>query len=106
MEVSTADAIGHGNARHPGLRPNGLVAHVDIATDGVYRFFEVRSIGVTIYHDAFPAHPAEEIVERHPRHLRLDVPERHVDRGDRPHRHRPAAPVSATIEILSDVLDP
>ena len=48
---------------------------------------------------------AEQLVERQPGDLALDVPERHVDRGDRRHRHRPAAPVGAAVEVLPGVLD-
>ena len=48
---------------------------------------------------------AEQLVDRHAERLALDVPQRGVDRGDRRHRHRPAPPVGALVEVLPDVLD-
>src|SRR5262249_15833015 len=34
----------------------------------------------------------------------LDIPQRHVDRGNRRHGHRTFAPVGSAIEVLPDVL--
>src|SRR3546814_2628282 len=50
--------------------------------------------------------PAEQLIERHPRRLGLDVPQRGIDRGDRGHRHRPAPPIGPAIEELPHILDP
>src|SRR3954468_20957692 len=48
---------------------------------------------------------AEQLVDGRAERLALDVPQRHVDRGNRRHRHRPAAPVGTLVEQLPDVLD-
>jgi hypothetical protein len=61
---------------------------------------------MTVDKDAVAASSAEQLVEGHTRHLRLDVPERGIDRCDRAHRDRALAPVGAAIKILPDVLDP
>jgi hypothetical protein len=46
----------------------------------VDRFGNVRPIGMTIDHHAIAAAPAQKLVQRHARHLGLDVPQRHVNR--------------------------
>src|SRR5262249_14111614 len=47
----------------------------------------------------------EELVERHPRALALDVPEGDVDAAHRVEEHEPVPPVGADVARLPDVLD-
>jgi hypothetical protein len=56
--------------------------------------------------DPVPGAAAEQLVDRQSGELALDVPQGGVDRGDRAHRHRPAPPVGAPVEVLPGVLDP
>jgi hypothetical protein len=105
-ELAAADAVGILDAGHAGLRADRLVAHVDIVADRLDRLGDVAAVGVAIDHHAIAAAPAEELIERHPGHLGLDVPQRHVDRRDGAHGDRAAPPVGAAIEVLPDVLDP
>jgi len=48
---------------------------------------------------------AEQLVERHPSPLGLDVPQRLVDATEGVVQHRPAPPVAAQVARLPDVLD-
>ena len=59
---------------------------------------------MAIDHHPVAALAPQQLVERHARQLGLDIPQRHVDRRDRAHRHRAAPPIGAAIEILPDVL--
>src|SRR6266496_4677785 len=51
----------------------------------------VLAVGVTVHGHALPRAPAEELVQRQPGDLGLDVPQGDVDRGDRGHGHRSTA---------------
>jgi hypothetical protein len=99
-------AVGRRESRDTGLCADGLVSEIDVARHFVERFGDVLSIGMAVDHHAVAALPAEQFVQRHSRHLALEVPQRRIDGGDRAHRHRPAAPVRAAIEVLPDILDP
>lgn len=105
-QIAPAHAVSILHARNPGLRADCLVSHRDILADRVHRRIDIRTVGMAIDHDPIPAFPAEQVVERHSGRLGLDVPQRHVDCRDRPHRHRPAPPVCAAIKELPDILDP
>ena len=48
---------------------------------------------------------AEQLIHGRIERLAENVPERRIDRGDRRHRDRAAAPVRAFVEVLPDVLD-
>ena len=98
-------AVGGSETRDAALRANRLVAHRDVAGDLVHRLGNVAAIRVTIDHHAVATAPAEKLVERQLRDLRLDVPQCRVDGGDRAHRHRTAPPVRAAIEVLPRILD-
>jgi hypothetical protein len=61
---------------------------------------------MTIDHHPVAAASAEQLIQRHPRHFGLDVPQRDIDGGNRAHRHGAAPPIGTAIEILPDILDP
>src|SRR5690606_14190061 len=69
-------------------------------------FLDVHAVRVTVHEYAFARSAAEQLVDRHARHLAEDVPQRDVDRGDGGHGDGTAAPVRAPVEELEDVLDP
>jgi hypothetical protein len=104
-EGRDASAGGVLDAWHAGLRADGLVAHVDVLAHGSHGLGDVLAVGVAVDHDAVATATAEQLVEWHAGHLGLDVPQRHVDRGNRTHGHRAAPPVGAAIEVLPDILD-
>ena len=105
MERAPADAIGVLNARHAALRADRLVAHLDILADGIDRFLNVTAVGMAIDHDPVATAPAEQLVQGHPGHLGLDVPQGHVDGCNRAHRDRATPPIGALVQILPDILD-
>ena len=90
--------------RHAALRADRLVAGLPGAAPP-RRSARCRGRWHGIDHHAAAAGAAEQLVERHPGRLGLEVPQRGVDGGDRAHRHRPAPPVGAAVEVLPDVLD-
>ncbi len=106
IELVGGDAVGRRQSRHPALRADRLVSHVDIARDLVQRLRDVVAVGVAIDHHAVTAAAAQQLVEGQVGGLGLQVPQRGVDGGDGRHRHRTATPVGATIEVLPGVLDP
>ena len=63
------------------------------------------AVGVAVDHHVVARLAAQQLVHRHAQRLALDVPQRRVDRRDRRHRHRPAAPVRALVKVVPDVLD-
>src|SRR5437762_2401924 len=60
---------------------------------------------MTVNRDACARCAAEQLVKRKAGNFRFDVPQRHVDGGDRAHRHRSAPPIGAAMEILPNILD-
>ena len=105
VKVALGHAVGLVESRHAGLHADRLVAHLDVAPDGFDRFAVIAAVGVTVDHHPVTASAAEQLIDRHAGALALDVPQRHVDCGNCRHRHRPAAPVSAAIQVLPDILD-
>lgn len=106
IQVAAADAVRALDPRQPGLRADRLVAHVDIAADRVHRLRDVVAIGVAIDHHRIARAAPEQVAQWSAQRLGLDIPQCHVHRGDRAHRHRPAPPIGTAIEILPDVLNP
>ncbi len=96
----------HGvDARHGGLHPDRPEAEIEVGPDGVEQLRQIPPGGVTVRHDAGAGRAAEQLVERHPGGLCLDVPERDVDRRDGRHGDRPAPPVRRAVQELPGVLD-
>ena len=91
---------------HRGLDPDRLVAELQVLADRIKQRRDVRTGRVPVGAQPVPGRPAEQLVDRHPGQLALDVPQRHVHRGDRGHRHRAAAPVRGPVQELPGVLDP
>ena len=52
-----------------------------------------------------PDFPAQQTPAGNAEVLPQNVPERHIDGGDRAHQDRPAAPVGVTVRIVPDRLD-
>ncbi|ABA53425.1 hypothetical protein BURPS1710b_A0511 [Burkholderia pseudomallei 1710b] len=100
-----ADAVHLRQPRHARLHADRAVARGDVPVRGVDRLVVIAPVRVAIDHQPFAALAAEQLIDGHAGELALDVPERHVDRGDRRHRHGPAPPVRAAIQVLPDVLD-
>ena len=100
------DAVDGLDAGDRGLDPDRLVAEFQVLADRVEERGQVRAGGVPVGAQPVPGRPAEELVDRHPGQLALDVPQRHVHRGDRGHRDRAAAPVRGPVQELPGVLDP
>ena len=71
----------------------------------VQRFVDGLAVRVAIHHHALAARAAEELVSGQSGDLSLDVPQGHVHRRDRRHRHRSAAPVRTPVQVLPGVLD-
>src|SRR5699024_2916724 len=90
---------------HPGLDPHRLETLLDVAADRVVEPVDRGAGGVGVGEQPGAGGAAEQLVQRLARLLRGDVPQGHVDRGDRAHRHRAAAPVRAAVEVLPDRLD-
>ena len=101
-----ADAIGRCHPGHAALQANRLVSLPLVIERRFDRVGDRRAIGMAIDHAALARRAAEQLIDRQPRELALDVPQGHVDRRDRRHRHGPATPIGALIEKLPDILDP
>ncbi len=71
----------------------------------LFHFREAGAARVVVAVGAVPDLAAEELIERHPGALALDVPERDVHAAHRVEEHRPVAPVRAHVARLPDVLD-
>lgn len=98
----TVDRLQSGDA---GLHADRRIALGEAGPDRVEELGDVPAVGVAVGAHPVPARAAQELVERQARGLRLDVPQRDVDGGDRGHRHRSAPPVGAPVERLPGVLD-
>ncbi len=61
---------------------------------------------MAIDRDSLAAFPAQEFIQRHPRELGLDVPQRHVHARQGVVQHRPVAPVRVDPRRPPEVLDP
>jgi hypothetical protein len=91
--------------RYERLGAHGQVAALEEALDRTQGGGDVFAVRVSVDQYSVARLAAKELVHGHPGRLAFDVPEREIDGADRVHRHRPAAPVGASIEVLPDVLD-
>jgi hypothetical protein len=66
---------------------------------------EARAAGVVVAVRSVTHLAAEQLIERHPGTLALDIPERDVDPAHGVEQHRTVAPVRAHVGRLPDVLD-
>ena len=103
--VPAADAVDLLQPGHAALRADGLVAELGVAQHLVDRLLDVAAVGVAVDHDAAAARATQHLVQRQAGGLGLQVPQRGVDGRDRAHRHRPAPPVGAAVEVVPDVLE-
>ena len=107
--IAFAAALGHairgGNARDPALHAHGFVTQLNMAGDFLQATVDVLARGMPIHHDPLAALATQQLVQRHVGGLGLDVPQRHVDGGNRGHGHRATAPVGPAIQVLPDVFD-
>ena len=99
-----ARAVDVAKAGKAALHADGPIPLVQLALHGLDGLVDLVAGGVGVAQHALAARPAQELVERHPGRLGLDVPQRGVDTRDGGHRHRPAPPVGAAVEVLPDVL--
>ena len=99
------DAVGLLQARHGALRAHREKALLDVPPHLVAGLGDVAPVRMAVDQRAFARASAEQLIQRHARELREDVPQRDVDCGNRRHRHRPAPPVRAAIEELPGVFD-
>jgi len=76
---------------------NALLA---ILLDVLAQLVQVAAIRVAIDGNAFAALATKELEERHVSHFALDVPQRHVDAGDRVVLDRTVTPVSILVHQL------
>ena len=74
-----------------------------ILRDFLGSLFDVAPIGVSVDHHSGSALAAEQVVDGRFQRFALDVPESHVDGGDRRHRDGAATPVRAAVQILPNV---
>ena len=77
-----------------------------MALDVDAELFEGGATRVAVDQHAVPGRAAEQLVDGEAGDLAVEIPQGHVDRGDRGHGHRTAAPVGALVEVLPGVLDP
>ena len=105
VDLAPAHPVGRRQTGDAGLDPHRAVPVVDQPGDLGQQARLVESAGVAVDRDAEPGPPAEQPVDRQAGDLAEDVPQGRVDRGDRRHRHRPAPPVGAAVEVLPGVLD-
>ncbi len=88
------------------LQSDRGVAQFPVAQRFGDRLVDRFAVSVAINANAGAAGAAEKLIERQACRLGLDIPQRHIDRGDRAHGHRAAPPISAAIEKLPRVFDP
>ena len=99
-------AVHGAQAGNAALRAHRRIAGRDLGADGGDGVFDGGAAGVGIGHQMPARRAAQQLIERHAGGLGLDVPQRHVDGGNRRHGHRSASPIGPAIEILPDLLDP
>ena len=105
VEGAAADAVGVDHAGNRALRAHRLVAHGDVFLHRLHGVVFGRAVGVAVDHHRVARRAAEQLIDRRVQRLAANVPERRVHGADRGHRHRPAPPVRALVEVLPDVLD-
>ena len=89
--------------RHLGA--NHLEAAFHGVPHAVFDLGKVIAARVRVGERSHTRAPAQQLIDRHAGALALDVPQRHVDAGERRHLHRAAPPVRPAIEVLPDILD-
>src|SRR3546814_19399937 len=104
--IALADAVGALDAGDAALRADRAIAHLAIHADLIDRRLDIGAVGMAVDEHALARAPAEQLIERHPRRLGLDVPQRGIARGDRGPRHRPAPPIRPATEGLPTIPDP
>jgi hypothetical protein len=103
--AAAGDAVGLVDPGHATLCAAGDEAEFAKTGDFLAGLRDVAAVGVAVDQRALARAPAQQRVQRHAGHLAEDVPQRHVHRGDRGHRHRPAPPGRAAVEELPEVVD-
>ena len=71
----------------------------------VQHFINGMTGGVAVDHHPFARGAAQQLVKRHSGGFGFDIPQRHINGGNRRHGHRAAAPVSTFVEELPDIFD-
>ncbi|MNN92725.1 hypothetical protein D3C81_2110490 [compost metagenome] len=61
--------------------------------------------GVAVNHHAFAGRATQQLIKRHIRGFRFDIPQRHINGRYRRHRDRTTTPVRAFVEELPDVFN-
>src|SRR4029077_5568985 len=102
---AAADAVGAGETGDAALRANGFVTELGILGDSRDGGIDVFAIGMAVDEDGVAGSAAEQLIDGNVEGFALDVPERSVDRGDRGHGDRAAAPVRAFVKVLPEVFD-
>ena len=103
--AAVAYSIGTGQSGYSRLRPNRLVASFPVDRNGLYGLLNVGPAGMPVDQDRLARGTAQKLVQRRVQRFSLDIPERGIDRGDRRHGDRPAAPIPPFIEVLPGVLN-
>ena len=97
--------VGGLHPRNAALHADGLKAHLLVASVVIQHFVNGVARGVAVNHHPVTGCPAQQLIQRHPRRLRFNIPQGHIDGGDSRHGHRPAAPVGSLVEELPDIFD-
>src|SRR5580658_7285001 len=97
------DAIGCREPRYAALHANGLVAQLLVPRNIFECVIDVTAGGVAIDKYAVAALAAKQVIDRSVESFALDVPQGHVDSGDRRHGYRAPAPIGSAIQILPDI---
>src|SRR5471030_2919824 len=87
------------------LTANVRDALLAVLLDVLAQLIQVTPISMPIDGHAFATLAAKELEERHIRHLALDVPQGHIDAGDRVVLDRTIAPVSVLMHQLPEFFD-
>jgi hypothetical protein len=81
----------------------GEISHLEIPADFIDGLLYILSIRVAVNQNTVPTLPAEKVVDGGVQRLAFDVPECHIDSGNRRHCYGPATPICAAIQVLPDV---